>query len=301
MRILGWTWMGKETTGTGPIMAGGRARQTAWRLLRGSSVALGLGLAVKELHDTFFEEARVDARARLFLGLEPEAILARRDREMRLRSIMASAEGRSKEILAQHGGNGAAAQPSLLKLHGQLVEEAHQVMYPSISREELQQRRQTFGNVKWTEEVMQQLLSYSPLVEVGAGEGQWQAELRRRGADVVAFDNLSSPSRFDAASSRLVVPGADVQQADAEAAVSQSAGRTLLMVYPPPGEMASRCLQRYKGETLIYVGEGRGGVNGDDHFFDLLAQNWKLEDTLSLDTLPWSYESVYVLKRAAVR
>ena len=38
------------------------------------------------------------------------------------------------------GGNGAAAQPSLLKLHGQLVEEAHQVMYPSISREELQQR-----------------------------------------------------------------------------------------------------------------------------------------------------------------
>eukprot|EP00435_Cladocopium_sp_Y103_P045811 s253_g13.t1 len=131
-------------------------------------------------------------------------------------------------------------------------------------------------------EVMQRLLSYSPLVEVGAGEGQWQAELRRRGADVVAFDNLSSPSRFDAAASRLVVPGAEVQQADAEAAVSQSAGRTLLMV----------CLQRYKGETLIYVGEGRGGVNGDNNFFDLLAESWKLEDTLSLDTLQWNHQTM---------
>lgn len=77
-----------------------------------------------------------------------------------------------------------------------------------------------------------------------------------------------------------------------------------------------RCLQCYKGETLIYVGEGqtnqaqrnhwhtaekttnvtkamtilgsgRGGVNGDNTFFDLLAEKWKLEDTLSLDTLPW--------------
>mgnify|MGYP002803428389 CR=1 FL=1 len=281
------------------MAVGSQARQTAWRLFRGSSVALGLGLAVKELHDTFFEEVQVDARARLFLGLEPEAIAARMDREKRLRHIMASAEMRSKEILAQHGGNAAAAQRSLMNLRGQLVDEAHGVMYPSISKEELQQRRQTFGNVKWTEEVMQRLLSYSPLVEVGAGEGQWQAELRRRGADVVAFDNHSSPSRFDAAASRIVVPGAEVQQADAGAAVSQSAGRTLLMVYPPPGEMAVRCLQCYKGETLIYVGEGRGGVNGDNTFFDLLAEKWKLEDTMSLDTLPWSYESVYVLKRAA--
>ena len=42
--------------------------------------------------------------------------------------------------------------------------------------------------------------------------------------------------------------------------------------------MIGRCLQRYKGGTLIYVGEGRGGVNGDNNFFDLLAESWKLED-----------------------
>ena len=41
-------------------------------------------------------------------------------------------------------------------------------------------------------------------LQVGAGEGQWQAELRRLGADVLAFDNHSSPSRFGA--ERLQVP-----------------------------------------------------------------------------------------------
>ncbi|CAK9020635.1 unnamed protein product [Durusdinium trenchii] len=279
-------------------MASNRFRQAAWRLARGGSLVVGLGLAAKELHDIFFEDAQVDARAQLFLGLAPHEIAERTEREKRLRNIMASAEGRAQEILAQHGGN-ASAQKAILNLRHQLVEEAHNVMYPSISREELQQRRQTFGNVKWTEDAMQRLCSFSPLVEVGAGEGQWQAELRRRGADVIAFDNHSSPSRFgDEASSRIMVPGAEVQRADAEAAMSGSVGRTLLLVYPPPGDMASRCLSAYGGETLIYVGEGRGGVNANNHFFDLLSHEWTLEESLSLETLPWSYESVYVLKRA---
>ncbi|CAK9020639.1 unnamed protein product [Durusdinium trenchii] len=196
--------------------------------------------------------SRKQRSPRLFLGLAPHEIAERTEREKRLRNIMASAEGRAQEILAQHGGN-ASAQKAILNLRHQLVEEAHNVMYPSISREELQQRRQTFGNVKWTEDAMQRLCSFSPLVEVGAGEGQWQAELRRRGADVIAFDNHSSPSRFgDEASSRIMVPGAEVQRADAEAAMSGSVGRTLLLVYPPPGDMASRCLSAYGGETLIY-------------------------------------------------
>ncbi|CAJ1369166.1 unnamed protein product, partial [Effrenium voratum] len=181
-------------------------------------------------------EAQVDQRAQLFLGLDPEVIAARTERERQLRAIMSSADRRAREVLAQ---GGSKAQDALLKLRGELVEEAHQVMYPSISRDELQRRRQSYGNVKWTEEAMSRIAGFSPLVEVGAGEGQWQAELRRRGADVTAFDNQSSPSRFGT-DDRLAVAGADVQQADAEAAVRRSVGRRLLLVYPPPGPMAYR-------------------------------------------------------------
>ncbi|CAJ1403731.1 unnamed protein product [Effrenium voratum] len=170
-----------------------RFRAVATRAARGSFLVLGVGLAAKEIHDLFFEEAQVDQRAQLFLGLDPEVIAARTERERQLRAIMSSADRRAREVLAQ---GGSKAQDALLKLRGELVEEAHQVMYPSISRDELQRRRQSYGNVKWTEEAMSRIAGFSPLVEVGAGEGQWQAELRRRGADVTAFDNQSSPSRF---------------------------------------------------------------------------------------------------------
>ncbi|CAE7394402.1 unnamed protein product [Symbiodinium natans] len=174
-------------------------------------------------------------------------------------------------------------------------------MYPSLTREEVEQRRRTYGNVKWTEAAMQLVARHSPLVEVGAGEGQWQSELRRRGADVTAFDDHSSPSRFGegAKTSRLAVGGADVQQADAEEAMRRSQGRTLLLVYPPPGPMAMRCLARYAGDALLYVGEGRGGVNADGPFFDALSVGWKLEETVELDNLPGSYEKLYHLQRSA--
>ena len=34
--------------------------------------------------------------------------------------------------------------------------------------------------------------------------------------------------------------------------------------------MAANCLRNYNGMHMVFVGEGRGGVNGDDTFFSLL-------------------------------
>lgn len=48
--------------------------------------------------------------------------------------------------------------------------------------------------------------------------------------------------------------------------------RALLLVYPPPGPMARNCLEAYQGNVLFYVGEGRGGANGDAEFFDTLEK-----------------------------
>lgn len=248
------------------------ARQALGRLGRGSALALGLGLAAKELHDSFFEVAQVDARARLVLGLEPEALAARREREGRLRSIMAQAEGRRQELLRAHGDT-AGAQQAVAKLRQQLVEEAGRccdgLKARGASRDvpgDLSRRaaREAASAICvacacQAEEVREREVDrrshaapprlFAPgggwpctwrcLGQVGAGEGQWQAELRRRGVDVVAFDDHSSPSRFGA-SSRILVPGAEVQEADAALAVSKSEGRTLLLVYPPPGSMAMR-------------------------------------------------------------
>ena len=82
-----------------------------------------------------------------------------------------------------------------------------------------------------------------------------------------------------------------------ESIVKKYANRALLLVYPPPGRMAHSCLGLYQGDMLIFVGEGRGGVNGSDAFFDQLQQQWSL---LGCETLPCdddSFQRLYILKQ----
>ena len=38
------------------------------------------------------------------------------------------------------------------------------------------------------------LASMGPLIEIGAGKGQWQRAIEDRGGDVLAFDDGSTPS-----------------------------------------------------------------------------------------------------------
>jgi hypothetical protein len=85
-------------------------------------------------------------------------------------------------------------------------------------------------------------------------------------------------------------------------------GRVLLLVYPPPGPMANSVLQTYiqaaplHNDTVVYVGEGRGGANADDAFFDTFTQNdgeWILIQELPVQTPPGDkgYEKLVVLQR----
>jgi hypothetical protein len=41
--------------------------------------------------------------------------------------------------------------------------------------------------------------------------------------------------------------------------------------------MAQRCLGMYTGARLVYVGEGRGGVNAAAAFFDALERDWEVQ------------------------
>lgn len=72
---------------------------------------------------------------------------------------------------------------------------------------------------------------------------------------------------------------------------------SLLLVYPPPGDMALRCLHEYRGDTLVYVGEGRGGANASDEFFDGLDAEWDVKNILDLDPFPQCFERLFLLRR----
>jgi len=85
-------------------------------------------------------------------------------------------------------------------------------------------------------------------------------------------------------------------------------GRILLLVYPSPGSsMAYEAISSYaqicpQNDTVVYVGEGRGGANADDAFFDYLedfeTNGWYLWKVLPV--LPFGdkgYEKMFILKR----
>jgi len=76
--------------------------------------------------------------------------------------------------------------------------------------------------------------------------------------------------------------------------------RALLLVYPPPGDMAARALAAYAGPAVVYVGEGRGGANASDAFLDALEDGarWRLRERVdALAQFPGSYEVMYVFER----
>ena len=49
-----------------------------------------------------------------------------------------------------------------------------------------------FGCTAWTQEAIDEIKQHSPLIEIGAGNGQWAAALARAGADIVAYDDFSA-------------------------------------------------------------------------------------------------------------
>ena len=77
------------------------------------------------------------------------------------------------------------------------------------------------------------------------------------------------------------------------------------MVYPPPGDMALSVVQEYVNaapvnDTVIFVGEGRGGANGDDSLFDFFENGeWILVKVMEVQAPPGDkgYEKLYILQQ----
>lgn len=116
-------------------------------------------------------------------------------------------------------------------------------------------------------EAIDLISSYKRIVEVGAGSGYWAHLVSKTGADVVAFDdrkyeNLRPPDKI----------WFDVQEGD-EKISSEFPDRALFLCWPPlNSKMAYRSLRAYKGDTVIYVGEGKDGCTADKNFFNLLGR-----------------------------
>ncbi|KAG9405978.1 hypothetical protein AC1031_003900 [Aphanomyces cochlioides] len=183
---------------------------------------------------------------------------------------------------------------------------------PGITRAMRNKHVEQYGCVKYTEEVLLAIAEVAQgrgVVELGAGHGQWAKQLAEAfSVDTIAFDNMASlPLRGQ------VKPNPDFSQnvikGDESVLLHRPdlRGRVLLLIFPDPGSMASRCLSNYidssvKNDTLVYVGEGRGGANADDKFFDMLETSgeWTLERTLPLEPFGTKgFERFFIFRRCS--
>ena len=66
------------------------------------------------------------------------------------------------------------------------------------------------------------------------------------------------------------------------------------------GDLLERCLAHYDGEVLLFVGEGRGGVNGGQGLFDALEREWVVERHVEVRPFHGGFERLWVLQRRGV-
>ena len=146
-----------------------------------------------------------------------------------------------------------------------------------------------------TEGAIKLIAEHGPVVEVGAGLGYWAYVLSQIGCDVVAYDTCPGRTDVEFIKDNEFTLWFDVQQCD-EAFVPP-ADRSLFLCWPPNGSpMAFNALTRYQGDTLIYIGEGRGLACADDKFFDELLK-WRLLTDYALPQFDGLHDCLEIYKR----
>lgn len=151
-----------------------------------------------------------------------------------------------------------------------------------ISEYKYNRREQFINEYGWSVpdreaiESIKEFVGNEPIIEIGAGYGLWAKLLQDAGVTVKATDLLQEPEEH-----HMYNPKArsftDVEQMSHQDAM-QAYGHygVLMLAWPPYDEsMAAETLKTFRGNKLVYVGEGSGGCTADDEFCSILTSNWQ--------------------------
>jgi hypothetical protein len=223
---------------------------------------------------------------------------------------------------------------------GAMLKRSFEIIYgANLKPQDRQDFLQRYGCTGWTEDIIAVLLDLAKqrgIVEIGAGHGQWSRVLTDRYKQqqqkeqsstapntksskhfdfVLAYDDMSELPLDARIYNDRTQPYHDyfysqVRKSHSVESVLQQwqcRSRVLLLVFPPPGDMAFNAAISYvdvspaTNDTIVYVGEGRGGANADDAFFDLMESgDWVLVKAMPVQSFgDKGFEKLYVLKRVA--
>ena len=126
------------------------------------------------------------------------------------------------------------------------------------------------------------------IVEIGAGRGYWASILASYGVNVAAYDiwkdeNVGFYHPVGKAGEKAILKHQD---------------RALFLCWPPYATlMAYNSVVKYKGNTIIYIGEDKGGCNADDKFFDYVSNKFKLDSIIHMAKWDSLYDNLYIYRR----
>jgi hypothetical protein len=138
-------------------------------------------------------------------------------------------------------------------------------------------------------EMLATICGYSPLVEIGAGNGYNDWLLQQMGAEVVAFDAFpveEGKNWFFATKFGLPTTAGKswtkILKGDSKV-LKDYQDHMLLMIWPPKNPMALESLSDYPGKRLMFIGNKKCCASGA--FYKELARSWTLEK--AVDTGSW--------------
>lgn len=167
------------------------------------------------------------------------------------------------------------------------------------------------------EEAIKTIIKYSPLIEIGAGNGYWARLIADAGGEIIAYDNdltrlnshMAIPEEINGTRywhilhEKYMHPRKyfyPVHKGDFSELAS-SVSKTLFLCWPPYDDpMSFECLKAFKGKHLIFVGEKKGGCTGTDEFFNPLYKDWTLKETVIIPRWNHVYDKLTVWKRRMV-
>ena len=158
--------------------------------------------------------------------------------------------------------------------------------------------RQDFNKISWSiptikavNEIYEfvnnsgELPNNNRILEVGAGTGLWSRLLNLKGVNVKATDIGSVGNYFNYDNKTSIFYPIEFING-VEAVKEYSDYNVLFMSWPSMNALAHDTLKDFKGDKLIYIGEGQGGCTADDNFFELLDRQWVKVTGLSI--LQWN-------------
>lgn len=161
---------------------------------------------------------------------------------------------------------------------------------------------ETFAWAYPTREAISSIVAFAgnrEIVEVGAGYGFWATLLTYAGAKIHATDSYDWYGDYRPLLWRDL--GVRVEKRGYATAI-RNANATgcdaLFMCWPPyDHDMAVKALRAFHGNRFIYIGEGPGGCNATDAFFDLLDNEYKEIATIQIPQFAGIHDRVKLYAR----